>query len=104
MKDRPFLLACLTPPVYHETHPTCFLARACREGPALISRLAILVILLPAVLAAPAPAEEKSIAERAKGHWAYQPVRRQPIPTVRDRAWVRTPIDAFLLARIEAAG
>jgi hypothetical protein len=34
-------------------------------------------------------------------HWAYQPVVRPEIPTVRQRAWVRTPIDAFVLARLE---
>jgi hypothetical protein len=67
-------------------------------------RAPIQVILLLAVLAAPARAEEKSIAERAKTHWAYQPFRQAVVPSVRDRAWVRTPIDAFLLARIEAAG
>jgi hypothetical protein len=37
-------------------------------------------------------------------HWAFQPVRRPAVPAVRDRAWVRTPIDAFVLARLEKAG
>jgi hypothetical protein len=37
-------------------------------------------------------------------HWAYlKPVRRDP-PAVRNAAWVRTPVDAFVLARLEAAG
>ena len=35
--------------------------------------------------------------------WSYQPVTEQPIPAVKDAKWVRTPIDAFVLARIEAA-
>jgi hypothetical protein len=46
----------------------------------------------------------KSIAERGKDHWAFQPVRLSAIPTIRDRNWVRSPIDAFVLARLEAAG
>jgi hypothetical protein len=37
-------------------------------------------------------------------HWAFQPVRRPPVPAVRDASWVRTPIDAFILARLEKEG
>jgi hypothetical protein len=37
-------------------------------------------------------------------HWAFQPVRRVSLPEVRNRAWVRNPIDAFILARLEARG
>jgi len=37
-------------------------------------------------------------------HWAFQPVRPVPIPPVRQRDWPRSPIDAFLLARLEKAG
>ncbi len=37
-------------------------------------------------------------------HWAFRPVRRPDVPAVGDRASVRTPIDAFVLARLEKAG
>jgi hypothetical protein len=37
-------------------------------------------------------------------HWAFRPVRRPPVPQVKDPSWVRNPIDAFLLARLEKAG
>jgi mono/diheme cytochrome c family protein len=40
----------------------------------------------------------------AKKHWAYQPLSLPPIPNVKQRDWVRTPIDAFVLARLEAKG
>ncbi|MEJ5274560.1 MAG: DUF1549 domain-containing protein, partial [Thermogemmata sp.] len=43
-------------------------------------------------------------AEEAKKYWAYQPVRRPAIPAVRNTSWVRTPIDAFILARLEERG
>ncbi|HZT31753.1 MAG TPA: PSD1 and planctomycete cytochrome C domain-containing protein [Bryobacteraceae bacterium] len=43
-------------------------------------------------------------ASAGAGHWAFQPVRRPDVPEVRDRAWVRNPIDAFVLARLEARG
>jgi hypothetical protein len=35
-------------------------------------------------------------------HWAFQPPRRPPLPRVANQAWVRNPIDAFVLARLEA--
>ena len=35
---------------------------------------------------------------------SFSPPIRPAIPTARDSAWVRTPIDAFVLARLEAAG
>ena len=40
-------------------------------------------------------------APAAKAHWAFQPVRRVPLPGVRDVAWLRSPIDAFVLAKLE---
>ena len=36
-------------------------------------------------------------------HWAYQPVQHQDAPHVRQAAWVRAPIDAFVLSKLEAA-
>jgi hypothetical protein len=40
-------------------------------------------------------------APAARTHWAFQPVKRMPLPTVRDAAWPRTAIDAFVLAKLE---
>jgi mono/diheme cytochrome c family protein len=37
-------------------------------------------------------------------HWAFQPVVRPPVPPVKNAAWVRNPIDAFIAARLEAKG
>jgi hypothetical protein len=37
-------------------------------------------------------------------HWAFQPVRKPPLPPVRERRWLRNPIDAFVLSRLEAEG
>src|SRR5262249_31790154 len=36
--------------------------------------------------------------------WSLQPIRRPAVPGVRERARVRTPIDAFLLSALEAKG
>jgi hypothetical protein len=37
-------------------------------------------------------------------HWAFIAPVRPDLPAVKDRKWVRTPIDRFILAKIEAAG
>jgi hypothetical protein len=37
-------------------------------------------------------------------HWAYVRPKRPELPPVRQREWCRTPIDQFLLARLEAEG
>ena len=44
-----------------------------------------------------------TIAAAAKTHWAFQPVRDPGIPSVQNGAWVKSPVDAFVLARLEAA-
>ncbi|MFO0842448.1 MAG: DUF1549 and DUF1553 domain-containing protein [Gemmataceae bacterium] len=36
--------------------------------------------------------------------WAFKPVRPVAVPRVKDSAWPRNPIDAFVLAKLEAAG
>ncbi|MBS0204577.1 MAG: PSD1 domain-containing protein [Planctomycetes bacterium] len=37
-------------------------------------------------------------------HWAFEPVRDHLVPQVQDKSWVKTDIDSFILARLEAAG
>jgi mono/diheme cytochrome c family protein len=36
--------------------------------------------------------------------WSLQPLTRPAPPAVRDRRWLRTPVDAFVLAKLEAHG
>ncbi|MFT7639982.1 MAG: hypothetical protein ACI9G1_001720, partial [Pirellulaceae bacterium] len=38
-----------------------------------------------------------------KKHWSFQPLTEPIVPTAKDNAWVRTPIDQFIRARQEAA-
>ena len=49
---------------------------------------------------------KKWIAEGAKysPHWAFIPPVRPAMPEVKRKDWVRTPIDAFVLSRLEAEG
>lgn len=37
-------------------------------------------------------------------HWSFEPVQRVEPPDVGDEAWVRNPIDRFVLARLDAEG
>ena len=37
-------------------------------------------------------------------HWAFQPITRPAEPAVYNLAWVRSPIDRFILARLEKEG
>jgi hypothetical protein len=37
----------------------------------------------------------------ASSHWSFQPIRRPKTPLGKQRAWVRNPIDSFVLARLE---
>ncbi len=47
---------------------------------------------------------EKAATASGPKPWAYQSVQRPEIPAVKDSKWVRTPLDNFVLARIEEAG
>lgn len=59
----------------------------------------------PRTGAAATPAAPNSVdGETARRHWAFQPVEASPLPAVKDPAWIRTPVDAFVLARLEAHG
>lgn len=50
------------------------------------------------------PKEEAVTDGPQSDHWAFQPVRRPPVPAVQHRQWLRNEIDAFILARLEDEG
>jgi hypothetical protein len=49
-------------------------------------------------------ADEYAVPAEAKAHWAWRPPVRPSVPRVRATGWVRNPIDAFILAKLEPAG
>ncbi len=55
-------------------------------------------------IAAGAPEGASAAAGETSRHWAFVAPKRPAVPAVRDKAWIRTPVDAFLLARMEARG
>src|SRR6476469_4060706 len=55
----------------------------------------VLALLTPLLAAEGLPAAD---------WWSLRPLARLPVPAVRNRDWVRTPVDAFVLAGLEARG
>jgi mono/diheme cytochrome c family protein len=51
-----------------------------------------------------APANEGIAARPGAEHWSFRPIGRPEPPAVKNAAWVRNPIDAFILARLEKEG
>lgn len=51
----------------------------------------------------PVPAE-RMISPEDREHWSYLPIRQPRLPAVQHEQWVRTPVDRFVLARLESEG
>src|SRR5687768_18040719 len=63
------------------------------------------VLLVCAAFCAEIHAEEAVAAPWAAAeHWAFKRPVRPAEPRVKDTAWVRNPIDGFVLARLEKEG
>lgn len=41
------------------------------------------------------------LTDKARGHWAYQPVKKPAVPATKNQQWCRTPVDAFILQKLE---
>ncbi|MCI0378795.1 MAG: DUF1549 and DUF1553 domain-containing protein [Gemmataceae bacterium] len=60
--------------------------------------------LLAQVKDDPLAAYDAKIKPHDRRHWSFQPVVKPVLPKVKNAAWVRNPIDAFVLANLEADG
>ncbi len=60
--------------------------------------------LSAAVLIASDDSKPKEFTALQKRWWSLQPVKKPAVPEVRQQAWVRNEIDAFILARLEEKG
>ena len=47
---------------------------------------------------------DKKVTPEARQHWAFQPLKRVTPPDVKDATWVKTDVDRFILAKLEAEG
>jgi hypothetical protein len=45
-----------------------------------------------------------SITPQQRSFWSFRPVKKSQPPAVKNSAWARTPIDRFILARLEEKG
>lgn len=41
---------------------------------------------------------------RKNSHWCWQPLKKSALPAVKQSAWVKDPIDQFILAKLESEG
>jgi hypothetical protein len=46
----------------------------------------------------------KSWSESEENHWAWQPLTKPAVPSVRAATWPKTPVDHFILAKLEEKG
>ena len=56
---------------------------------------------------APPAGPDQTPVESDKGtnqHWAFQPIRRPSVPEVQGKRWALTPVDNFILAKLEQNG
>jgi hypothetical protein len=52
-------------------------------------------------------AKLSGLTDKARAHWAYQPLKNYKtiaVPQTKNAAWCRTPVDNFILEKLEAAG
>ncbi len=47
---------------------------------------------------------ELPLKPEQRRHWAFQPLTRPALPAVRNGSWVRSPIDTFILSKLESRG
>jgi mono/diheme cytochrome c family protein len=50
----------------------------------------------------PDPNGPYRLREDQKKFWSFQPVHQPALPKVKNEAWVKTPVDRFILAKLEA--
>ncbi len=53
---------------------------------------------------APVASHTKFITPERRQFWSFQPLRKAPVPSVKDERWPQTNIDRFLLHRLEQEG
>ncbi|HEY2844760.1 MAG TPA: DUF1549 and DUF1553 domain-containing protein [Bryobacteraceae bacterium] len=49
-------------------------------------------------------AESDTFTPAQRNFWSLQPVKKSPLPAVKNQQWIKNPIDSFVLAKLEEAG
>ncbi|HLW66844.1 MAG TPA: DUF1549 and DUF1553 domain-containing protein [Gemmataceae bacterium] len=42
--------------------------------------------------------------DKARDFWSFQPIKKPTVPAVQNSAWAQTPVDYFILAKLQAKG
>ena len=50
------------------------------------------------------PDQESIFTAEQKSFWSFQPIRDPKLPDVKDTEWAKTPLDRFILAKLEEKG
>src|SRR5687768_13034521 len=85
----------------------CAPIAAGRQWLVILLLAACYVVSTTRLSAAPEPASPGASStpppqDALSRHWAYQPLQAPDVPQVKGASWVRNPIDAFVLAELEA--
>ncbi|MGI8604788.1 MAG: DUF1553 domain-containing protein [Verrucomicrobiales bacterium] len=89
--------------VKHEDPDLKMPAKSAKLGDEQIAALAEWI-----AIGAPYPRDKATASKisglnaEARAHWAYQPLRKPAGPAVKNQSWVQSPIDAFILEKLEA--
>lgn len=67
-------------------------------------RLKALLVVLTLGGSAWALARDLPFDKERLNHWVYKPARKPALPAVKGRTWVKTPVDAFILKKLEDNG
>jgi len=85
------------------SRPTWTSCAAIRALIAHAMRESLVLTLAAALMASAATAApEMTVTDEDRKHWSYLPLKSPPLPSVKNVASVRTPVDRFILARLEA--
>ncbi len=66
--------------------------------------LLLLLLTLPAVHSASAAAPDAADLTTARQFWSFRPIQKPAPPLLKNTAWAQTPLDCFILAKLEKHG
>lgn len=46
----------------------------------------------------------KNYGKTERDHWSFKPIKKYSVPEVKEKDWVTTPVDAFIVAKLEENG
>ena len=69
-----------------------------------VSRAVVLLLVMPVFRPAVVAADADADFAKARQFWSFQPIKNPAPPPVKNPAWAQTPLDRFILAKLETHG